>query len=140
MLPNNAIRQARKAANIRQTELAAKVGCAQQTIVDIESGKITRSSYLPKICEILGLDLSKVMDGETPDSVIELQRHHFGNPVPVLTVEQSKAWDGSLATIGQTAMLPCPVPHSRQTFAMKVLSRNTEADASPGRDGLCRSR
>lgn len=49
------IRDARERAGLTQTDLGTKVGTSQQTIEKIELGKVSRSSFIYPIYEVLGL-------------------------------------------------------------------------------------
>lgn len=52
------IRDRRVAIGMTQEQLAREIGCPQQTIEKIESGKTKRSGYLPEIFSKLGIDLA----------------------------------------------------------------------------------
>jgi len=51
------IRDTRVARGMTQEQLAREIGCPQQTIEKIESGKTRKSGYFPVIFAKLGLDL-----------------------------------------------------------------------------------
>src|SRR3954464_341020 len=52
------IREARERRNWSQKDLADRAGVSQVAIVKIESGATVQSKFLPKIAQILGLDLA----------------------------------------------------------------------------------
>jgi len=54
------VRQARESKGISQAQLADEAGTTQQTIGKIEANSIAYSRYMPKIAQILGLDLREV--------------------------------------------------------------------------------
>lgn len=60
-----AVRNARRAANLRQGELAAKVGCTQSALSMFESGKagVVARETVAKIAEALGLELPADIGG-----------------------------------------------------------------------------
>jgi transcriptional regulator with XRE-family HTH domain len=47
-----------------QKGLAKEVGCAQQTVLDLEYGKVEHSRYLPRIAAILGVSVHWLQTGE----------------------------------------------------------------------------
>src|ERR1700737_5099998 len=58
MEPREIIREARERHNWSQKDLADRAGVSQVAIVKIESGATVHSKFLPKIAQILGLDLA----------------------------------------------------------------------------------
>jgi phage repressor protein C with HTH and peptisase S24 domain len=58
MEPRELIREARERHNWSQKDLAERAGVSQVAIVKIESGATVQSKFLPKIAQILGLDLA----------------------------------------------------------------------------------
>lgn len=59
------IRDKRVAIGMTQDQLAGRVGCPQQTIEKIETGKTRKSGYFPVIFSVLGLDLN-LLTGAKP--------------------------------------------------------------------------
>ena len=57
------VRHYRERLGLSQDELALKVGAAQQTIQSLESGKIRKSTFLPHIAKVLGIDFDVLMFG-----------------------------------------------------------------------------
>jgi transcriptional regulator with XRE-family HTH domain len=60
------VREARKAKALTQKVLAGKVGCSQQTIVDLEKGNVEWSRFMPAIADELNVSLHWVETGEGP--------------------------------------------------------------------------
>jgi phage repressor protein C with HTH and peptisase S24 domain len=58
MEPRELIREARERYNWSQKDLADRAGVSQVAIVKIESGATVQSKFLPKIAQLLGLDLA----------------------------------------------------------------------------------
>jgi phage repressor protein C with HTH and peptisase S24 domain len=58
MEPREMIREARERHNWSQKDLADRAGVSQVAIVKIESGATVQSKFLPRIAQILGLDLA----------------------------------------------------------------------------------
>src|SRR3954468_24396627 len=58
MEPREIIREARERRSWSQKDLADRAGVSQVAIVKIESGATVQSKFLPKIAQILGLDLA----------------------------------------------------------------------------------
>lgn len=56
MLDGSNIRAAREAKGMTQAELAEKIGTSQQTVDKIERGVMKRTTYLPEIQKVLGID------------------------------------------------------------------------------------
>ena len=57
------IRYYRERLGLSQDELALRVGAAQQTIQSLESGKIRKSTFLPHIAKVLGVDFDTLLSG-----------------------------------------------------------------------------
>ena len=130
------IKKARNQKNIFQTDLGKLVGCSQQTIVDIESGQITKSSYLPEICDVLDIDYGKMM--ANPDAPLESLRLFRFQNFPVIPSEMVYGflYEGStLEDIsGETRLehLPSPVNVSDRAFWLQVTSDLMEPSLKPG--------
>jgi phage repressor protein C with HTH and peptisase S24 domain len=60
MEPREIIRDARERHNWSQKDLADRAGVSQVAIVKIESGATVQSKFLPKIAQLLGLDLAEL--------------------------------------------------------------------------------
>jgi DNA-binding XRE family transcriptional regulator len=123
---HTALKQARIRRGLLQKDLATQAGCSQQTVVDIESGKIKKSKYLPEVCAVLGLDYDLLMADEV-GSANELILRDFGSPVPVVSHEQVVHWCmGAVLDVSEARHLPCPVPHSKRTFALQASGKSME--------------
>src|SRR3954465_11649773 len=60
MEPREIIREARERRGWAQKDLADRAGVSQVAIVKIESGATVHSKFLPRIAQILGLDLAEL--------------------------------------------------------------------------------
>lgn len=128
MKPNLLIKQARNSAGLLQKELAGRVGCSQQTVVDIESGKIKRSKYLADICAELGLDYKSLVSGEA-QSQADLVAFDFGRPLPVIEPDEVASWlRGDLIDLESKQRLPCPVEHGPRSFVVRASGDSMEPD------------
>ena len=128
MNSNLLIRQARNSAGLLQKDLASMVGCSQQTVVDIESGKIKRSKYLADICDELGLDYKTLISG-TASSQADLVAFDFGRPLPVIDASRVGAWvSGELVEVSGLPHLPCPVQHGPRSFAVQASGDSMDRD------------
>jgi transcriptional regulator with XRE-family HTH domain len=65
------VRHYRERLGLSQDELAARVGAAQQTIQSLESGKIRKSTFLPRIAKELGVDLDALLSCGEPLAVAQ---------------------------------------------------------------------
>ena len=114
------IRETRQNACLKQKDLAHQVGCAQQTIVDVESGKIARSRYLKDIADTLGIDYEALRNGELQRAGTKSYKEDV--PVAHLGIEEVVDFvrNPQSAFVRQDNALPCPAPHSDRTFAFNV--------------------
>lgn len=69
MEPGEKIRQAREAKGWSQALLANRVGISQPAIKKIEDGVTTHSKFLPKIAQLLELDLSELDETLRPQLI-----------------------------------------------------------------------
>lgn len=60
MEPRDIIREAREKKGWSQKELGDRTGISQVAVMKIESGATVQSKFLPKIAQVLGLDLASV--------------------------------------------------------------------------------
>lgn len=94
-LANN-IRQLMDAQEIKEHELARRVGISQPAINKILKGKTTKSRYLPDIANVLGVTLEELQkDGEFDEvSLTEMKGKKIYNEIevliPKLTEEDAK--------------------------------------------------
>lgn len=68
MIDIESFRAARKAAKLTQSQLAEKVGAAQQLIGHIETGRVLTTQYIFKIAEVLNVSASE-LDPDIPIGV-----------------------------------------------------------------------
>lgn len=66
MAAGDRVKNARKSMGMTQKTLAKLAGCSQQTIVDLETGNVTWSRFMPVIADELGVSLHWVETGEGP--------------------------------------------------------------------------
>ena len=66
MSAGDRVKHARKSMQMTQKTLAKLAGCSQQTIVDLETGNVTWSRFMPVIADELGVSLHWVETGEGP--------------------------------------------------------------------------
>jgi transcriptional regulator with XRE-family HTH domain len=121
------LRSERKRQRITQRAVAKAVGCAQQTVLDIENGHVEWSRFLPEIASHIGVSLAYLETGEGPTDRPETA----GTPVPVVT------WDYFDERVKQTLPLEatdwldgCPVRHSGELVA--VIADEASAFAMKG--------
>lgn len=126
------LKKARNESGLLQKELAKRVGCSQQTVVDIESGKIRKSKYLPEICAELGIDYNRLVSGDAV-SQADLVSFDFGTPVPVIRLDQVADWlAGRLTDLSAVQRHPCPVKHGFRAFAVTASGTAMDPDIRHG--------
>jgi transcriptional regulator with XRE-family HTH domain len=69
MILGHKIRELREAKGWSQTKLATESGTTQPTIADIERGNQGTSKYLPKIANVLGVNMSDLDPDYPPNAV-----------------------------------------------------------------------
>ena len=122
------LRSERKRQRITQKALSQTVGCAQQTVLDLENGNVEYSRYLPAIAEALGVSVRWLETGEGPPERPDTE----GIPIGVVQ------WDyfTAAATPGEPLPKPtdwlegCPVRHSADTVC--VIADDAAAFAMEG--------
>lgn len=122
--------QARKAKGYSRETLAEKAGVSTSTITFLENGRNESSKFLVEIASALdvsaewlkGEDVKVDLDkpSKLDDTVIDIQR-----PVcliPVISWVAAGNWCNIELLPADDAIrwLPCPVPHSKNTYALKV--------------------
>lgn len=76
MEPGEIIRRAREAKGWSQRELSGRIGISQPAIKKIEAGETTQSKFLPKIAQVLGIDLSSLDDSLAPGAIVTAHEPH----------------------------------------------------------------
>ena len=88
MEPREIIREARERRDWAQKDLADRAGVSQVAIVKIESGATVQSKFLPKIAQLLGLDLAD-LDPSLKGVTLPAGSPVFSNPV----IANNVLWD-----------------------------------------------
>lgn len=127
------LKEARRAANKTQVQVANAVGMKQPSYHQLESGKAIASTFLPLIANFLGVDPVWLQTGFTGEetnnknhnNLIEVPKEILEKraDVPLLTWVSAGAWlqnHGSFGATDAVRWLPCPTAHSNMTFALKV--------------------
>ena len=122
------MKQAREAAGLTQPQLAKKAGVSPGTIGNIESGTRKQPRELLAIAAALRVTPTWLQSGTPPmrPSNIEEAPSTRGL-VPLISWVQAGAWC-EVAEVREPApdyhdsstYLPCPAPHGRSTFALRV--------------------
>lgn len=84
------LKQARKAANKTQGEVADAVGMKQPTYQALEAGKNAKSAFLPQIARFLNVDVHWLQTGVTSDDKVSNIIHHTASPIIVSKQEFGK--------------------------------------------------
>lgn len=77
------VRHYRERLGLSQEELALSVGAAQQTIQSLESGKIRKSTFLPHLAKVLGVDLDYLLSGTDQNLTVQAAK-----PITIATVRR----------------------------------------------------
>ena len=109
------LRAERKKTKLTQKEVAAKVGCAQQTVLDLENGNVEWSRYLPDIASFLGVSMAWLTTGEGPTD----RPTTAGAPIPIVqwTYFTQKA-SQEVSIEADDWLDGCPARHGGQTCAL----------------------
>lgn len=67
MEANEKLREARDRLRLSQKQVADRVGMTQQSYEAIEAGRTKRSKFLPRLAQLLGIPLSELDPGVTPE-------------------------------------------------------------------------
>jgi len=98
---------------LTQKELAKTVGCAQQTVLDLEYGKVEYSRYLKDIADALHVSLHWLQTGEGRPDRPDIEA------MPVGVVPWSYFTDLANGPVLDPPVMDwidgCPVPHAGQT-------------------------
>ena len=122
------MKQAREAAGLTQPQLAKKAGVSPGTIGNIESGTRKQPRELLAIAAALRVTPTWLQSGTPPmrPSNIEEAPNTRGL-VPLISWVQAGAWcevtevrEPAPDYHDSSTYLPCPAPHGRSTFALRV--------------------
>ena len=122
------MKQAREAAGLTQPQLAKKAGVSPGTIGNIESGTRKQPRELLAIAAALRVTPTWLQSGTPPmrPSNIEEAPSTRGL-VPLISWVQAGAWcevtevrEQAPSYHDNPTYLPCPAPHGRSTFALRV--------------------
>ena len=122
------MKQAREAAGLTQPQLAKKAGVSPGTIGNIESGTRKQPRELLAIAAALRVTPTWLQSGTPPmrPSNIEEAPSTRGL-VPLISWVQAGAWcevtevrEQAPSYHDSPTYLPCPAPHGRSTFALRV--------------------
>lgn len=84
------VKSRREQLGFTQTELAEKVGTTQQSIEQLEGGKIRRPRYLPELASVFGVSVEWLLNGN--ENVTYVSPYVPGKKYPVLSKIQAGAW------------------------------------------------
>ena len=134
------VRQARKAANINQTELAKMIGVTQATISDLEVRHAASSKFLVDIARALGVSAlwlatgegSMHGDGDLFSREISLTAANM-RQVPLISWVQAGAFKEVITdmTIAKE-FIHCPTRCSASTYALQVEGESMMDRFRPG--------
>lgn len=123
MEPGEIIKQAREAKGWSQRELSDRIGISQPAVKKIEGGETVQSKFLPKIAQVLGLDLA-VLDPSIAPSAVQLAGE--AAPCTVLVMGRIGAGAEILPESEQVPPeglfeieIPFPVPESTLAFQIE---------------------
>jgi transcriptional regulator with XRE-family HTH domain len=109
------LRAERKKNKMTQKEVAKQIGCAQQTVLDLENGNVEWSRYLPEIANLLGVSVAWLTTGEGPTD----RPTAAGAPIPIVQ------WDFFTTMATQDVSIEaddwlngCPASHGGKTVAL----------------------
>lgn len=74
MEPGQIIREAREKRRLSQKDLADLIGISQPAVKKIEAGETAQSKFLPKIAQVLELDLSLLDSALAPQPALPAER------------------------------------------------------------------
>jgi phage repressor protein C with HTH and peptisase S24 domain len=142
--PGEIVREAREKRTWSQKELADRVGISQPAIRKIESGETTQSKFLPKIAQVLEIDLahldsslrSQVFPGDIPPPPPALPA--VGDPYGPKDFRIYSAAEGGLGEIIRSVepvdWWPRPIEVQRVTgaYGMYIVGNSMIPDFEPG--------
>jgi SOS-response transcriptional repressor LexA len=112
------VKKARLEKKLYQSQLGDLVGCSQQTIVDIESGIIKKSSFLPDICAALEIDYHRLM--KNPDAPLESLRQFKFSSRPVIHADQVSTFLSTPEAVTPSKYLPTASEVSDSAYWVQV--------------------
>lgn len=140
------IRDAREKAGLSQKQVANRVGMTQQSYEAVEAGRTARSKFLPRIAQVLSLDLSDLDPGlEALGMPAELHRvpevQFTAGDFPVYT----SAEGGPGEIIRSTEPIdwvprPGPVQHIRDAYGMLISGTSMFPEFRAGETALVNPR
>ncbi|WP_306587669.1 LexA family protein [Hafnia paralvei] len=92
MTIGNRVRTSRDALGITQVELAEKVGTSQQSIEQLESGKIKRPRYLPELALALGVSIDWLLKGTKDANVAYVGPNVPKGKYPLISYVSAGSW------------------------------------------------
>ena len=111
------LRGERKRQRKTQRSVADAVGCAQQTVLDLERGSVEYSRYLPAIAEHLGVSVAWLQSGEGPQD----QPEGSGKPLPIVGWEFFTDLANKHTVVTATEWIDgCPVRHTGNACAIFI--------------------
>jgi len=136
MEPGEIIRKAREAREWSQKDLGDRVGISQPAIKKIEAGTTTHSKFLPKIAQLLELDLA------TLDSSLQADVRNglpaIGDPHGPKDFRIFSAAEGGAGEIIRTVEpvdwwpRPIEVQHVRGAYGMYIVGESMAPEFKPG--------
>lgn len=132
------IQQKMDELNLSQEKLADMVDISQNSISKIIRGETRRSKALPLIAKALGVsevwlvygnDISSSKDVLPMPNTAPMNTHsNAGGMVPVISWVTAGSFNNveSLPADELIKWVPCPVPHSENTFALRVVGISME--------------
>lgn len=136
MEPREIIREAREKRKWSQKELADRTGVSQVAIMKIESGSTAQSKFLPKIAQVLGVDLADLDPALKSVTVPTVERPIARGERPDFRVYAS-AEGGAGEIIRSTDPVdfvprPTHLLHVRDAYGLLVTGTSMEPEYNPG--------
>lgn len=127
-------RKARQDRGLSQAKLAEIVGISQSAIQYIENGRNQGSTKITELASALDVTPDWLLTGRGEykkpsfSKNIESVESNAGSPVPVISWVTAGNFE-SVELIPEDDLLkwvPCPVPHGKNTFALRVVGSSME--------------
>ena len=136
------VRNARKAKNLTQSELARRIGQSQQNIQQLESGKVKQPRYLYELSEALDVSFDWLMGKDrhsefraTPEQLASMNiapGPHIVQHLPLISWVQAGARNET-AHVPESneyeELVPVTKEYSSSAFALRVLDDSMYATA-----------